>query len=226
MTSPSLRIPTILRMKYLTYYLSIILNSVGITSVTHQTLISACLELWNPFWSMLAALNVDRLGRRMLFMSSHTDSLYLGNRHASSLQHHHRVIWKLRVYLRLYYFFGYDIALTPLVVSYPIEIWPYNTHAKGLALTQVVSLGFTFFNTFVNPIALDAIRWKYYFVFLTTIIVMIFVLWFYYLETCSLTLENVALLFDGDSAHVGVATAENAIKTSYAKHQHVEEPQT
>ena len=48
------------------------------------------------------------------------------------------------------YFFGYDIALTPLVVSYPIEIWPYKLRAKGLALVQMTSLTFTFFNTFVT----------------------------------------------------------------------------
>lgn len=89
----------------------------------------------------------------------------------------------------------------------------------------MVSLGFTFFNTFVNPIALEAIQWRYYFVFLATIIVMIVVVWFYYPETRGLTLENVALLFDGDSAHVGVATAENAIKSSHIKHKHIEESQ-
>lgn len=52
------------------YYLSIILNSVGITSVDDQTLISACLQIWNLIWAGTAALLVDRLGRRMLFMTS------------------------------------------------------------------------------------------------------------------------------------------------------------
>ncbi|KAM6524487.1 hypothetical protein FALCPG4_010099 [Fusarium falciforme] len=212
------------------YYLSIILNSVGITSVTHQTLISACLGLWNLFWSLLAALNVDRLGRRMLFMSSALTMLVsytIITGLSGSFESTRDSATGLAVIPFLFiYFFGYDIALTPLVVSYPIEIWPYNMRAKGLALTQMVSLGFTFFNTFVNPIALDAIQWKYYFVFLATIIVMIFVVWFYYPETRGLTLENVALLFDGESAHVGVATAENAIKSSYIKHKHIEEPQT
>lgn len=52
------------------YYLSIILNSVGITSVDDQTLISACLQVWNLIWAVTAALLVDRLGRRMLFMTS------------------------------------------------------------------------------------------------------------------------------------------------------------
>jgi len=52
------------------YYLSIILNSVGITSVDDQTLISACLQVWNLIWSVTAALLVERLGRRLLFMTS------------------------------------------------------------------------------------------------------------------------------------------------------------
>jgi MFS family permease len=52
------------------YYLSIILNSVGITSVDDQTLISACLQVWNLIWAVTAALLVERLGRRLLFMTS------------------------------------------------------------------------------------------------------------------------------------------------------------
>lgn len=52
------------------YYLSVILNSVGITSVDDQTPISACLQIWNLIWAVTAAMLVDRLGRRMLFMTS------------------------------------------------------------------------------------------------------------------------------------------------------------
>jgi len=52
------------------YYLSIILDSVGITSVDDQTLISACLQVWNLIWALSAALLVERLGRRVLFLTS------------------------------------------------------------------------------------------------------------------------------------------------------------
>lgn len=119
------------------------------------------------------------------------------------------------------YFFGYDIALTPLVVSYPIEIWPYQIRAKGLALVQMTSLGFTFFNTFVNPIALDAIQWKYYFVFLAVLIAMVFSVWFGYPETRGLTLENVAWIFDGDQANVGFVSAKDVL-TDEKNVDHVE----
>ncbi|KAJ4175292.1 hypothetical protein NW754_005713 [Fusarium falciforme] len=106
------------------------------------------------------------------------------------------------------------------------DLWatPGNRHRLLITL----SLG-TFAQWTGNGVVsyyLDAIQWKYYFVFLATIIIMIFVVWFYYPEARGLTLENVALLVDGDSTHVGVATAENAIKSSYIKHKRIEEPQT
>lgn len=52
------------------YYLPLVLNSVGVTSVTNQTLISACLNVWNLLWAIAAATSVDRLGRRFLFLTS------------------------------------------------------------------------------------------------------------------------------------------------------------
>jgi MFS family permease len=52
------------------YYLPLVLASVGVTSVDHQTLLSACLNVWNLLWAVAAAANVDRLGRRFLFLVS------------------------------------------------------------------------------------------------------------------------------------------------------------
>src|SRR5579859_496161 len=52
------------------YYLAIILETVGITSVTQQTLLNGFLNLWNLIMAVGAALLVDRAGRRKLFLSS------------------------------------------------------------------------------------------------------------------------------------------------------------
>lgn len=112
------------------------------------------------------------------------------------------------------YFLGYDLALTPLVVAYPVEIWPYQLRARGLAVSQITSLGAIFFNTFVNPIALEAIAWKYYFVFVVILIAMLVTVWFTYPETRGRTLENIAWLFDGEHANVGIVTAENTLKSA------------
>lgn len=39
----------------ISYYLSIILTSVGVTNVRDYTLISACLQMWDPAFATLAS---------------------------------------------------------------------------------------------------------------------------------------------------------------------------
>lgn len=52
------------------YYLALVLQTVGIASATDQTLISGCLQIWNLIFAVGAAAFVDRLGRRPLFLIS------------------------------------------------------------------------------------------------------------------------------------------------------------
>lgn len=52
------------------FYLSAVLNSVGISTVTDQTLISGCLQIWNIGLAILGASLVEKVGRRPLFLTS------------------------------------------------------------------------------------------------------------------------------------------------------------
>jgi MFS family permease len=54
------------------YYLALVLDTVGVKSTTNQLIISACLQMWNLIFAVGAAFNVDNLGRRKLFLASAT----------------------------------------------------------------------------------------------------------------------------------------------------------
>jgi hypothetical protein len=54
----------------------------------------------------------------------------------------------------------------------------------------------------VNPIALEAIGWKYYFVFVGVLVVFGLTAYFYYPETRGYSLEQMAVIFDGEDAEV------------------------
>ena len=58
------------------------------------------------------------------------------------------------------------------------------------------------FNTFVNPIALSAIGWRYYFVFVSVLACYAVTSYFFYPETKGYSLEHMALIFDGEAAAV------------------------
>lgn len=52
------------------YYLNKVFNTIGITDPTIQLLINGILQIWNLFWALLASSLVDKLGRRLLFLTS------------------------------------------------------------------------------------------------------------------------------------------------------------
>ena len=56
------------------------------------------------------------------------------------------------------------------------------------------------FNVFVNPIALGSIAWKYYLVFVAVLAIAFVTIWFTYPETRGHSLEEMALVFDGEDA--------------------------
>jgi hypothetical protein len=66
-----------------------------------------------------------------------------------------------------------------------------------------------FFNQYVNPIALEALAWKYYFVYIGVLIVSIICIYFFYPETRGRMLEEVAEIFDGPGAVPPVARAHD-----------------
>lgn len=66
----------------ISYYLSLILDSIGYESEATQTLLNALLQIWSLFWGVLFALLVNCFGRRLLFLTSTIGILavYIGKR--------------------------------------------------------------------------------------------------------------------------------------------------
>ncbi|KAI9929387.1 hypothetical protein ASPWEDRAFT_51998 [Aspergillus wentii DTO 134E9] len=208
----------------ISYYLALILDTVGITDVGDQTLISACLQMWDLIFAAVGAVLIDRFGRRPLFLSSAVImfiSYVLVTALSGSFAATNSTATGGAVIPFLFIFFaGYVIALTPFLTAYPCEIWPFHLRSRGLTVTWVSTICGMFFNMFVNPIALEAIAWKYYIVFIVILLVYGLTAYFYYPETKGYSLEQIAILFDGpdsqamDSTELGkVDDAKDTLST-------------
>ncbi|KAJ0283483.1 hypothetical protein Brms1b_007751 [Colletotrichum noveboracense] len=81
--------------------------------------------------------------------------------------------------------------------TYMVEIFPYTVRSQGIAVEQLTVRFAVFFNTYVNPIALDSIGWKYYCVYCVWILVEIATVYFVFPETYGRTLEELSFMFEG-----------------------------
>lgn len=73
-----------------------------------------------------------------------------------------------------------------------VEVWPYMERSRGIALFQLFGRLAGFFTTFVNPIGLDNISWKWLIVYVAWLTYEVVFVWFLFPETANRTLEELA----------------------------------
>ncbi|KAG7899219.1 hypothetical protein KL935_003529 [Ogataea polymorpha] len=202
-----------------TSYLSTVLDAVGITNTLQKTLINACLQLSNWLCAVTGVMLVDKVGRRTLLLMSMI-TLFIFYIPLTTITAVYQETGKnvgqgIIVFIFLCLGFN-NVAFSPLVTAYPAELWPQVTRSKGLFSAMFVLNATTFFNIFVNGIALNAIHWKYYCVYLGVQLVIICVIYFVFPETRGHSLEEIALIFDKDDVTQNKLGSVQVIKSKSA----------
>jgi len=92
----------------------------------------------------------------------------------------------------------YNLAYTPVLVAYTLEILPVAIRAKGFAVVNLtVSLALAL-NQFVDPWAFNQIGWKYYIVYCGWLAFELLFVMLLAVETRGKTPEEIAVIFDGE----------------------------
>ncbi|KAF7554990.1 hypothetical protein G7Z17_g2529 [Cylindrodendrum hubeiense] len=176
------------------YYLTKILTSIGITTQREQTMLTGTISTVNYATALMAAVLSTKLGRRQMFVggaiamwltfSALTASIAVYNNTGS------KAASQSALGFIFIYYTAFNICLNPLLFLYPTEILPFRLRAMGLSIMVFSTKAASFFNQFVNPIGMDNLGWKYYLVYVGWLVVEIFVFYFLYPETKGYTLEN------------------------------------
>ena len=191
------------------YYLSKVLGTIGITNPRTQLIINGCLSIWSFLTASLFATLVDRAGRRRLFLCG------MGGMCLSY------IIWTIcsalnqerdfkdhglaAAVLVMIFIFGMCYHMcSPVAPTYIMEVVPYSLRAKASMLYQLTGNLAGLYNSFANPVAMDAIAWRYYIVWCVVIGVNFTLIYFFFPETKGKGLEEVAEIFDGPNHLSGV----------------------
>lgn len=214
------------------YYLNIILDSIGITAASAQLNMNIGLTTFNLVTNVFFSFFVDKWGRRPIMIVATAGMLVcftiwtvLSARYAIAPS---GGLGTGVVAMIFIYYFWYNLK-SGLIASYTTEILTYNQRAKGFTVMEYGLYGSLFFNQYVNPIALDNIAWKYYIFYCCFLAVELTVLYFITVETRYVPLEEIAKYFDGAEAADVAAVAKAEVEalgekgfTTSAQVEHVD----
>ncbi|KAK5945215.1 hypothetical protein PMZ80_002419 [Knufia obscura] len=156
----------------------------------------------------------DKLGRRKSFFISMSGVL-LGSvmlvifwARYEATGNSVKVLGNLALWSMFVYLVGYAWILNSFGYAYAPEILPMEIRSTGLGLGFAMLNAIIIMLVQVTPIAVEAISWRYFLIFVFMDAIFVVVFYFYFPETANVPLEEVAALF-GDKV---AFTLHDAVK--------------
>lgn len=181
------------------YYLPVVLTrSVGLSS-RMALILSAVDSMSLMFWAAITSLLIDRVGRKRLMLMGVTGSsicfalVTVGLRYGGTDNKGMSIL--AVVFIFMYYVF-YGMSLLSIPYMYPAEINSQKMRNIGTSFATTVNWAFVYLVVVVTPTAINSIQWKYYMIYAILNICFFPIIWWFYVETTNLSLEQVDRLFE------------------------------
>ncbi|KAF2738972.1 general substrate transporter [Polyplosphaeria fusca] len=189
----------------ISYYFGDLLKGVGITdpiTIQKMNLGNSCWSLVNAF---IVSILVPKFRRRTMYMACTISSLLCYTawtiamaraQDAKKAGGRDQAANIATVVFMFLYSPCYNIGFNALTYTYMVEVWPYMERSRGIAIFQLWGRLAGFFGTFVNPIGLKNIEWRWLLVYDVFLIFEVIFVYFLFPETSGRTLEELAFLFE------------------------------
>lgn len=186
----------------ISYYLSDILDMVGIKKAGTKARINVGTACWALVCGTVFALVVPRFKRRTAYLACACSCLVVYIGWTISMERYLNTKSSAAAKLTIFWIFAYspayNLAYNALTYTYLVELFPYAERSRGIAIFQLFGRGAGFFTTFVNPIGLKNIQWKWLLTYCCWLAFELVFIWFFFPETSGRTLEELTFLFEGN----------------------------
>ncbi|SPO03276.1 related to hexose transporter protein [Cephalotrichum gorgonifer] len=202
-------------------YIDDIYTNAGIKEQKQKLALTAGKTVMDLLISIGAALTVDKVGRRPLFLSAIsgmvlsfacwtvTGAIYENSNGTNAQSGYAQIVFV--------WFFGifYDIGFSGLLIAYALEILPFALRAKGMMIMNIAVQAILAIGNQTNLLAWNNLpnHWNFMLFYTLWDTVELVFVWFFYVETKGPTLEEIARIFDGDDAvaHIDLDQVEKEI---------------
>ncbi|KFA62947.1 hypothetical protein S40285_04380 [Stachybotrys chlorohalonatus IBT 40285] len=222
-------------------YMNIIYEGAGITAQNEKLALSAGKTILDLAVSIAAATQVDRFGRRPLFLVAISGMVFSfmlwtitgavyensevrvppsdempdgGVRYTNTSSGYAQIafIWLFGIF--------YDIGFSGLLVAYALEVLPFHLRAKGMMIMNITVQAVLAVSNQTNALAWDNLpnHWNFMLFYTLWDTVELVFVYFFYVETKGPTLEEIARIFDGDDAVAHLDLDQVEKETQLAQH--------
>lgn len=184
-----------------TYYYGDMLSQAGISDAQTQMQINLGLSAWQFIIAITGSVLAERLGRRLLCLTSlglctmmfyivgALTAVYGSGANSSGV---YGTVAAVFLYMAFYSF-----GLTPLTQMYPPEVLSYNLRGTGMAMNTLLFKVCGIFVTMVFPFMFASVGWRTYLINASWNVIFWVWVFFFWVETKGMTLEQIDTLFDG-----------------------------
>jgi sugar porter (SP) family MFS transporter len=196
-------------------YLPIVLTrSVGLSDRL-ALILSAVYSHALTLWATASMLAIDSLGRKALLVAGAAGqgiSFFLIAA-GINIGTYNMSIFAV-VFIFVYNFF-FGISFLSIPWLYPAEINSQAMRNLGTSVSTAVNWTFVYVIVLVTPLGIDNLGWRFYLMFGVFNLAFLPVLWFCYMETAGLSLEQIdrvfEVQFDGRGDGVGLKEARKQV---------------
>ena len=172
-----------------------------------------------------AALSVDKVGRRPLFLTATsgmvlsfvcwtiTGAIYENSNATNTGSGYAQIVfvWLFGVF--------YDIGFSGLLVSYALEVLPFHLRAKGMMILNITMQAILALSNQTNLLAWNNLpnHWNFMLFYTIWNLCELVFVWFFYVETKGPTLEEIARIFDGNDntvAHIDLELVQKEVRNA------------
>jgi sugar porter (SP) family MFS transporter len=177
-------------------YLPIVLTrSVGLSDRL-SLILSACYSHLLMIWATSSMLAIDTFGRKRLLLLGALGQgisfflIAIGIRVGS---YGSSIVTVVFIYV---YCFFFGISFLSIPWLYPAEINSQSMRNVGTSISTATNWIFVYVIVLVTPIGIDNLTWRFYLMFGFFNVAFLPFIWFFYVETAKLSLEQIDRLFE------------------------------